>query len=124
MKLIALGCFAAVVLSSGAHARDDGQYANSPSQQWYQGLQIPDAARNRMGVAFRSCCDKGDVFRTQFRVASDGSDQWLYLDNDGRWKVIPADIILSQPSIDSEPRLFKRLATGEPLCFIKPNGGI
>jgi len=107
-----------------AHARDDdGRYANSPNKQWFESLEIPDAARQRMGILYKSCCDRGDLVHTKFRVGIHGEDVWEYQDGDG-WKVIPADIILDQPSLDSEPRLFKRIGTGEPLCFVKPNGGI
>lgn len=92
-------------------------------KEWFEQLEIPDAARQRMGIHYKSCCDKGDVFKTRFRVGARGDDAWDYLDSDGVWKEVPPDIILETESLDGEPRLFKRVITGEPICFVKPNGG-
>ena len=70
-----------------------------------------------MNVPFKSCCDNGDVFKTRFRVGTQNEDQWEYLDGE-TWKVIPADIISNEPSLDI---LFKNRADGKEL---KPQGGI
>lgn len=93
-------------------------------KEWFESLEIPDAARQRLSVPYKSCCDRGDVFKTRFRVRPGGDDGWDYLETNGEWKAIPPDIILETPSLDGQPRLFKRLIDGEPLCFVKPNGGI
>jgi len=82
----------------------------------------PDAQK-RLNVPFKSCCDNGDVFKTRFRVGSANEDQWEYLDGD-TWKIIPADIISNEPSLDNTPILFKNRADGKELCFFKPQGGI
>jgi hypothetical protein len=124
-RLATFGLLTAVLAVGSAHALDtDNRYGNSSRKQWFESLEIPDAARQRMGISYKSCCDQGDVFKTRFRVGVTGDDVWEYLDSDSSWKLVPADIILNEPGLDSEPRLFKRMATGEPLCFVKPNGGI
>jgi hypothetical protein len=38
--------------------------------------------------------------------------------------VIPPDIIKDNPSLDTEPILFRSKRTGVEYCFFKPNGGI
>ena len=125
MKLVHFALCIATLAFSPALAADDGRWANSSNKQWFESLEIPQAARQRMGIVYKSCCDRGDLVKTKFRVGMKGDDVWEYLDDaDGGWKVVPADIILDQPGLDGEPRMFKRIMTGEPLCFVKPNGGI
>ena len=43
---------------------------------WFNNQEMNPAARDRLGVPWKSCCDSGDVFKTRFRVADDNSDQW------------------------------------------------
>lgn len=124
MKFVHFALCIATLAFSPALAADEDRWANSSKKQWFESLEIPDAARQRMGIGYKSCCDRGDVFKTRFRVGVSGQDAWEYLEEDGQWKAVPADIVLDQPGLDGEPRLFKRIATGEPLCFVKPNGGI
>jgi hypothetical protein len=97
--------------------------ANRQRQQWFQSQSINPDAQRRLNVPFKSCCDNGDVFKTRFRVGAQNEDQWEYLDGD-TWKVIPADIISNEPSLDNTPILFKNRADGKELCFFKPQGGI
>ena len=97
--------------------------ASPERQQWFQSQQINPNAQKRLGVAFKSCCDNGDVFKTRFRVSNNGGDRWEYLDGE-TWKVIPADIIHEEPSLDNSPVLFRHRLNGMELCFFKPQGGI
>ena len=97
--------------------------ASPERQQWFQSQRINPEAQKRLNVPYKSCCDNGDVFKTRFRVGNNGGDQWEYLDGE-TWKVIPADIIHDEPSLDNTPVLFKHRATGQELCFFKPQGGI
>ena len=90
---------------------------------WFNNQEINPAARDRLGVPWKSCCDNGDVFKTRFRVADDNSDQWQYL-KDGQWKVIPADIIKEGDTPDHVPVLFINRSNGMELCFFVPKGGI
>jgi hypothetical protein len=97
--------------------------ASPERQKWFQSQQINPNAQKRLGVSFKSCCDNGDVFKTRFRVSNNGGDQWEYLDGE-TWKIIPADIIHEEPSLDNTPVLFKHRLNGVELCFFKPQGGI
>jgi hypothetical protein len=97
--------------------------ASMPHHEWYNKQEINPAARERIGVPWKSCCNNGDVFKTRFRVGADRSDQWEYL-KDGVWKVIPPDIIKNDDTPDREPVLFINRTNGMELCFILPHGGI
>ena len=90
---------------------------------WFNKQEMNPAARDRLGVPWKSCCDNGDVFKTRFRVAEDNSDQWQYL-KDGQWKVIPPDIIKEGDTPDHVPVLFINRSNGMELCFFVPKGGI
>jgi hypothetical protein len=106
-------------------AKDRSQWAQSPPerQEWFRSQIMNDTAQKRLNVPWKSCCDNGDVFRTRFRVGKVGEDVWEYLDGE-TWKVVPPDIIKDNPSLDSEPILFRSKRTGVEYCFFKPNGGI
>src|SRR5215207_535488 len=106
-------------------AKDRSQWAQADPvrKKWFNSQQMNDAAQQRLGVPWKSCCDNGDVFRTRFRVADDHSDQWQYL-KDGQWKVIPPDIIKSEDTPDHLPVLFINRRTGDELCFFLPKGGL
>jgi hypothetical protein len=82
-----------------------------------------DAARQRLNVPYKSCCDAGDHFKTRFRVASDNSDQWEYF-KDGEWKLVPPDIVKDEDTPENQPVLFINRHTGVELCFFVPRGGI
>jgi hypothetical protein len=47
-------------------------------QNWYKSQEMTPATRERLGVAWKSCCEHGDVVRTQFRVEYQGG---AFLDN-------------------------------------------
>jgi hypothetical protein len=117
--------FALLLVTSPASSEWKSEYENASQErrQWFNSQQINPEAQQRLGIPFKSCCDNGDVFRTRFRVNNGGGDQWEYLD-EGTWKIIPADIIKDEPSLDNMPILFKDRRTGQELCFFKPRGGI
>ena len=120
-----MSALALLFVGSPASGEWKPEYAQaSPErQQWFQSQRINPDAQKRLGVTFKSCCDNGDVFKTRFRVSNNGSDQWEYLDGE-TWKVIPADIIHEEPSLDNTPVLFRHRLNGMELCFFKPQGGI
>jgi hypothetical protein len=62
-------------------------------------------------------------FRERLRVGEDRSDQWQYL-KDGRWKIVPPDIIKEEDTPDHLPVLFINKNTGDELCFFVPKGGL
>ena len=93
-----------------------------PHSDWYNRQTMNDAARLRLGVSYKSCCDAGDHYRTRFRVAGDNSDQWEYL-KDGEWKIVPPDIIKEDETPENQPVLFVNKHTGQELCFFVPKGG-
>ena len=96
--------------------------ASMPHHEWYNQQEINPAARQRLDIAYKSCCDSGDVYKTRFRVGADNSDQWQYL-KEGQWKVIPPDIIKEEDTPDREPVLFINKYDGRELCFFVPKGG-
>ena len=120
-----IAALALLLIVSPASSEWKPEYAQaSPErQQWFQSQRINPEAQRRLNVPFKSCCDNGDVFKTRFRVGADNEDQWEYLDGD-TWKIIPADIISNEPSLDNTPILFKNRVDGKELCFFKPQGGI
>jgi hypothetical protein len=113
MLLLALSFPVELVAHDSSHRHAD----------WYNKQEINPAARQRMGVYYKSCCDNGDVFKTRYRVAPDDSDQWQYF-KEGEWKIIPPDIIKDEDTPDREPVLFINKHTGVELCFFLPKGGI
>jgi hypothetical protein len=116
-------CF---VVSLSAKDRSQWADASPERRKWFESQEMNPAARARLGVTYKSCCDNGDVFRTRFRVVDDGTrygaEQWQYLDGEV-WKTIPHDIIKDEPSLDNQPILFRNRWTGSELCFFRPNGG-
>ena len=106
--------FAVSLLSFDAGAHD----ASMPHHEWFNRQEMTPAARQRLGVPWKSCCDK-----TRFRVDDDRSDQWQYL-KDGEWKTIPPDIIKEGDTPDHTPVLFINKYTGIELCFFVPQGGL
>ncbi len=107
-----------------AKAVDNGQWGDKPQwvRDWYQAAELTDAARQRLGVAWKSCCEHSDVFRTQFRVNKDnGEDEWYYL-ADNTWKRVPPDIIhWGESAPDGQPTLF--IWQGIETCFWAGTGG-
>ena len=103
--------------------RTDAHDASMPHHEWFNAQEMNPAARQRLGVPWKSCCDNGDVFKTRFRVAEDRSDQWQYL-KDGQWRAIPPDIIKEEDTPDHLPVLFINKHTGAELCFFVPKGGL
>ena len=115
--LAMFGILLLVCFRAGAHD------ASMPHHEWFNAQEMNPAARQRLGVPWKSCCDNGDVFKTRFRVAEDRSDQWQYL-KDGQWRAIPPDIIKEEDTPDHLPVLFINRRTGDELCFFVPKGGL
>src|SRR5262245_33746532 len=72
------------------------EYAAQPQwvRDWYKDATLTEAAQQRLNVNWKSCCERGDVFRTEFRVNKEnGDDEWWYLEKNGNWKQVPSDII-------------------------------
>ncbi len=82
--------------------RADAHDPSMAHHEWFNAQEMNPAARDRLGVPWKSCCDNGDVFKTRFRVGEDRSDQWQYLKN-GEWKTIPPDIIKEGDTPDHTP---------------------
>jgi hypothetical protein len=115
-----------VVLAVGIAQRVEAQDAR---KQWFESQTLNEATRQRLGVQYKSCCDGGDVYRTQFRVVDDGTkhgaETWFYQHKQtGEWRPIHPDIIKDEASIDEEPILFINKYDGKELCFFPPKGGI
>jgi hypothetical protein len=117
-------------LAAHAHATWKPEYTQLSQEvrDWYKSQELNPAARQRLGVAWKSCCEHGDVVRTQFRVEQNGSayghDTWFYL-KDGKWKRVPDDIIhWGEHAPDKQATLFIYQSTGQELCFYPPVEGI
>ena len=98
--------------------------AHHEHAEWYNKQTMNEAARKRLNVPYKSCCDAGDHYRTRFKVADDNSDQWLYLAKNGQWKIVPPDIIKEDETPENQPVLFINKHNGVELCFFVPKGGI
>jgi len=94
-------------------------------RKWYHDQQMTPEAYERIhkdnNGTWKSCCEHGDVFRTQFRIIEDGSkyghETWWYLKGD-TWRQIPDDVIhWGEHAPDKRPTLFLYQNTGEELCF-------
>ena len=105
-----------------AAGKDRSQWSNDPKrQQWFKSQTINPVAKDRLKIGYESCCDYGDVFRTRFRLVDDGSKygaETYEYEKDGKWKVIPADIIQRKPTPDGQPVLFIQKSSGREVCFI------
>ena len=125
--LAALALVLWISTPSPARTLYPGQWAQVEPEvgEWYKHQTINPAANERMGHAWSSCCEHGDVFRTQFRTGEGkrGADEWWYL-KDGAWKRIPDDVIhWDEHAPDKRPTLFIYQVTGEELCFYPGEDG-
>ena len=103
-----------LVLSPPAAARDDGQWANSPSniRQWFQSLMQPDHPR-------LSCCGEADAFEADtFEV--DG-DNYVAVITDGKG-VIPNGTRITVPN--TKLKWDRGNPTGHGIIFIGNAGQI
>lgn len=118
--LLAIVCFRPF----GAEAHE----SHETHAAWYKSQQITDAARKRLGVGFKSCCDESDHFKTRFRLVDDGTkygtESYEYLTAAGQWKLIPPDIVQRKKTPDGRPVLFILKTTGREACFIVDEEGI
>jgi hypothetical protein len=100
---------------------------HEPHAAWYKSQRMNGKTKERLGVSYQSCCDVGDVFPTRFRMVNDGSrygtETYEYL-KDGRWFVVPPDIIQRKKTPDGRPVLFLNHSTGVEYCFIIDEEGI
>jgi len=92
------------------------------TRDWYKAQELNPTTWERMGSpSWHGCCEKGDVYRTGFRVVEDGTkygrDAYFYF-KDGAWKEIPDDVIhWDQHAPDGRPTLFLLWGNGKELCF-------
>ena len=118
------------LVTTTAKAEWKVEYGAKPQwvQNWYKEQKMTDETWKRLGSpSWKSCCDGGDVFKTQFRVIEDGSkyghDTWWYL-KEGVWKQVPDDVIhWGEHAPSRQATLFIRW-TGQELCFYPPEEGI
>ena len=50
--------------------RADAHDPSMAHHEWFNAQEMNPAARQRLGVPWKSCCDNGDVFKTRFRQRS------------------------------------------------------
>lgn len=121
MRLMTLAVLVASIVSAMAHDHND------PNLAWYRSQEMTPESRARLGVAWKSCCDEADHFKTRFRLLEDGTkygtETYQYL-RDGKWKTVPADIIQRKKTPDGTPVLFINKHDGRELCFIIDEEGI
>lgn len=106
------------------------QYAQLPqaTQEWFGHAEVTDEAYKRFG--FKSCCAQSEVVHTKFHVNRvNGADEWFWL-HDGKWELIPPDIIhWGESGPNGEAILFVTqgnfgtVPAGTPTCFWPPESG-
>ncbi len=111
-----------------AQAEWKPQYAEAPQEvrDWYHSQEVNPEAQGRLNLPFKSCCGSGDTFHTRFRLLNDGSKygaETYEYEQDGKWKLVPSDIIKRAKTPDGRPKLFLRDKT-LPICFIIDEEGI
>lgn len=101
-----------------------GQHQHPPEhaqlhEQFYRGLQRPDAAPGAPAWQ-RSCCSDRDCApaRARFR---DG--RWEFLKRDV-WTPVPPEKIVADRTPDMQAHACISVVTDELLCFVKPDFGI
>jgi len=127
---IGLGMLLSTIPTVEAWSRWDPRFAqiDQRTREWYKTQEMTETTWRRLGSpSWNSCCEKGDVFRTQFRVLNDGTkygeDTWWY-EKDGVWKQVPPDTIhWGQHTPDGRPTLFIYQNTGQELCFYPGRDG-
>lgn len=121
--LVTLVLIFSLAFLQGAWAHEE----HEPNAQWYKSQTMNPEAQKRLGTPYKSCCDAGDVYKTRFRLVDDGTkygvESYEYL-RDGKWKLIPPDIIKVDKTPDGRPVLFINKNTGLELCFIIEGAGI
>lgn len=109
--------------------KDKSQWADADParREWFRRQTMTPDACNRVQVGNCSCCDHGDVFKTRFRLAENGSkygvETYEYWKDD-KWKLIPPDIVKHDKTPDGRPVLFINHRNGQELCFIIDEEGI
>lgn len=113
----------AIFVMSGAKA--DPAIHGSHGHDWYAEAELTEAARTRLGVSWKKCCNQSEVVRTKFRVdRTTYDDVWEWFDPMlNKWRVVPADIIhWGVHAPDKRPTLF--IYGGIETCFYPPEEGI
>jgi hypothetical protein len=129
LAVIAFGAFV-LIPTIKAWPRWDERFAQIEQsiRDWYKAQEMNPATWERLGSpSWKSCCEKGDVFHTQFRVINNGTkygeDTWWY-EKDGKWKQVPPDTIhWGQHAPNGQPTLFIYQNTGQELCFYPGRDG-
>lgn len=110
--------------------KDRSKWAQLPKEvvDWYSSQRITDATKKRLSLPYSDCCGNGDVFKTRFRMIEDGSKygaETYEYEKNGKWLLIPPDVVQHKRTPDGQPRLFLRSGgSGEPVCFIIDEEGI
>lgn len=112
----------ALLLAFGDHAWTEWDGIKTANSEWYEQQKINPEAQARLGIAWSSCCNHADVFKTRFRVNRDtAEDEWWYLD-ENTWRLVPSDIVhWNDPTPDGQPVLF--IYQGTPTCFYPGESG-
>jgi hypothetical protein len=114
--------FVVLALSATAAARDNGQWANSPTEirEWFQSLRQPDHPR-------LSCCGEADAFEADtFEVESDHyvaviTDGKGMIPNGSRIQVPNAKMKFDRGNPTGHGIIFIGSA-GQVYCYVTPGG--
>jgi len=128
LAAIALGAFV-LIPTIKAWPRWDERFTQIEQsiRDWYKAQEMNPATWERVGSpSWKSCCEKGDVFHTQFRVINNGTkygeDTWWY-EKDGKWKQVPPDTIQwGQHAPNGQPPFSSTKARGK--SFASTRGGM
>jgi hypothetical protein len=97
----------AAVFVSGAAARDDGRYAQSPLKEWF------DSLSSSRGY----CCSEADGRETEYDIR--GDKFWVPVD--GVWQEVPDDALITSPNRLGRPMLWLD-GSHNIRCFIPGSG--
>lgn len=89
MRAIAVSLLLAALAVSGATARDDGRYANSPLKSWFDGLRSAEGP----------CCSDADGTALA-DVDWESRDGHYRVRINGEWLVVPDSAVLTEPNRD------------------------
>jgi hypothetical protein len=100
---------AAILLTTVSARAEDPAIHGNHGHDWYAEAELTDAARLRLGVSWKKCCNQSEVVRPKFRVdRTTNDDVWEWFDPMlNRWRTVPADIIhWGEHAPDKRPTLF------------------
>jgi len=113
---------------------EKSQWANAPHKDWYEKQAPTPDTLKQYEIAWKSCCDHGDVCQdcVVYRVQDKPpwKDGWYYL-KDGVPQQLPPHIVeyvpwtpTGKPVLFVAPHASGKMKIGDPVCLKSPAGGV